>query len=218
MKIHFMMLVFIGITAASCAQSTSQQAGSNKQDIQVGGPCEGCEAIFESPVPFELLNETDTLPDFTERGQKILLRGTVFQSDGKTPAPGVVLYIYHTDETGRYRTAGQQHWGARHGSLRGWIRTNSRGAYSFYTLRPASYPGSTEPAHIHATVKEPGKTAYYIDDFLFDDDPFLTSQKRAQQQNRGGNGILQFKKEGDLQYAVRNIYLGRGVSEYPQSN
>src|SRR5687768_3209840 len=100
MKIHFLMLVFIGIYAGSCAQSSSQQ--SKPEDIPVVGPCEGCEAIFESTVPFEQLNERDTLSDFSEKGKKILLRGTVYQADGKTPANGVVLYVYHTDETGRY--------------------------------------------------------------------------------------------------------------------
>ena len=182
----------------------------------MGGPCEGCEAIFETTVPFEQLNEVDTLPDFSEAGRKILLSGTVYQSDGKTPAPGIVLYVYHTDETGRYRTAGQKDWGARHGSLRGWVRTDNKGQYRFYTLRPASYPGSTEPAHVHVTVKEPGMTPYYIDDFLFDDDPFLTEDRRRRLHNRGGSGVVPLRKQGELHTAVRNIILGKGVSDYPE--
>ena len=216
MKIHVLLLVFICCAVTSCAQSSSQNKNGT-QELQVGGPCEGCEAIFETKVPFAALNEVDTLPDFSEQGQKLMLMGTVFRGDGKTPAPGVVLYVYHTDETGRYRTAGQTGWGARHGSLRGWVKTDSSGRYRIYTLRPASYPGSTEPAHIHVTVKEPGMTPYYIDDFLFDDDPFLTASRRTRQQQLGGNGILQLSKQGDLYTAVRNIYLGRGVTGYPEN-
>lgn len=215
MKIHVLLLVFVCSAVTSCAQSSSQNKNSGTKEIQVGGPCEGCEAIFETKLPFAQLNEIDTLPDFSEAGRKILLSGTVYRIDGRTPAPGVVLYVYHTDETGRYRTEGQTGWGARHGSLRGWVKTNSQGQYRFYTLRPASYPGSTEPAHIHVTIKEQGKTPYYIDDFLFDDDPFLTANRRARQQQLGGNGILQLQKQGELYTAVRNIYLGRGVRGYP---
>lgn len=215
MKIHLLLLVFICSAVTSCAQSSSQNKKQETKELQVGGPCEGCEAIFETSIPFAALNEVDTLPDFSEPGHKILITGTVFRSDGKTPAPDVVLYVYHTDETGRYRTAGQSGWGARHGSLRGWVKTNSEGRFRFYTLRPASYPGSTEPAHIHVTIKERGMTPYYIDDFLFDDDPFLTANRRARLQQRGGNGILQLQKQEELYTAVRDIYLGRGVTDYP---
>jgi protocatechuate 3,4-dioxygenase, beta subunit len=213
MKIHVLLQVFICCTVSSCAHRGSQDNGTH--EIKVGGPCEGCEAVFETTVPFAQLNEADTLPDFSEPGPKIFLSGTVYRSDGKTPAPDVVLYVYHTDQTGRYRTAGQKGWGARNGSLRGWVKTNSQGQYRLYTLRPAPYPGRSEPAHIHIIIREPGMTPYYIDDFLFDDDPMLTTARRDRLGNRGGNGILHLQKQGELYTAVRNIYLGRGVPDYP---
>ena len=83
----------------SCAQSNSQSKAPAKK---VGGSCEGCEVIYKSPVPFERLSWVDTLPDFNEKGPKLVLSGTVYQSNGTTPAPGVVIYIYHTDQTGHY--------------------------------------------------------------------------------------------------------------------
>ncbi len=46
-------------------------------------------------------------------------------------------------------------------------------------LKPAAYPGRTDPAHIHITIKEPDKSEYYIDDFLFDDDPLLIEHERV---------------------------------------
>src|ERR1700759_3557778 len=119
------------------------------QQKKAGGPCEGCEAIYESPVPFDKLKSVVKLPDATWDGKKPLgINGTVYKSDGKTPAPGVVLYLYHTDETGHYPKKGDEKgWAKRHGYIRGWLKTDEKGEYKFVTLRPAPYPGGNEPAH-----------------------------------------------------------------------
>ena len=187
------------------------------QPKKVGGPCEGCEAIYESPVPFEKLESFIKLPDAGWNGKKPLgINGTVFKADGKTPAPGVVLYFYHTDETGHYPTKGNEKgWAKRHGYLRGWAKTGEKGEYKFVTLRPAPYPGSTEPAHIHVILKEPGINEYYIDEFLFSDDPLLTAEKLQHLPNRGGSGITKLFDVGNMFKGARNIYLGKNIPGYP---
>ena len=210
-----LLIPLLFLSLASCAQNT---VTVNDKAITktIGGPCEGCEAIFESPVPFESLKEVDTLPTFGEQGPKLVISGTVYKSDGKTPAPGVVLYIYHTDQSGQYRKIGTATgWATRHGSIRGWAKTNEQGLYRFYTIRPAAYSKTGPPAHIHATVKEPDKNEYYIDEFLFDDDPFLTAEDRKQQRNRGGNGILKLEEKNGMFYTKRNIILGKNITGYP---
>jgi protocatechuate 3,4-dioxygenase, beta subunit len=119
--ISFCMLLFLH----ACGQSTSQP---KTMISNVGGPCEGCEAIHESSVPFAELKWIDTLPGFAAGDPKMHVTGTVYKSDGKTPAPDVVLYIYHTDKSGIYPTKGDESgWGKRHGYLRGWIKTNEQG-------------------------------------------------------------------------------------------
>ncbi|GAB3556349.1 hypothetical protein GCM10027577_43410 [Spirosoma fluminis] len=157
------------------------------------------------------------MPSVTWTGKKPLgINGIVYKADGKTPAPGVVLYVYHTDETGHYIAKdGASGWGKRHGSIRGWLRTNPKGEYKFVTLRPAPYPNLSEPAHIHITVKEPGLHEYYIDEFVFDDDPLLTTDKRRRLDNRGGSGILKLTDTGNMFKAERPIYLGRNIPNYP---
>ena len=69
-------------------------------------PCDGgqgCDEIYlECPVPLDNLNEIDTFPDFTSDANKMLVSGRVFLPDGKTPAPGVVVYAYHTNQQGIY--------------------------------------------------------------------------------------------------------------------
>jgi protocatechuate 3,4-dioxygenase beta subunit len=185
----------------------------------VGGSCEGCEAIYESPVPLDKLPWIDTLPGFHESGPKMEISGTVYHPDGKTPAKDVVIYIYHTDQTGRYSTKGDEKgWGKRHGYIRGWMRTNSEGKYKFYTLRPAPYPIFPDAAHIHPVIKEPGKNEYYIDAYLFDDDPLLTDKMRKRLEQRGGDGILKLKEKNGIWYAERNIYLGKNIPGYPTAS
>ncbi|RCR68165.1 dioxygenase family protein [Larkinella punicea] len=205
-KLHFPLFIIL----FSVLNAFSQTA-------KVGGPCEGCEAIYENPVPFDQLDSVVKLPDATWEGKKPLgINGTVYKADGKTPAPGVILYIYHTDETGHYpRKGDEKGWAKRHGSIRGWIRTDEKGAYKFVTLRPAPYPSASDPAHIHIFLKEPGLTEYYIDEFLFSDDPLLTADKRQKLENRGGSGILVLKDVGNMYKAERNIYLGKNIPNYP---
>ena len=209
-------LILLALLCSLSIPACTQPAATNKQDLKVGGPCEGCEAIYECPVSFDQLNEVDTLPDFNEAGPQIEISGTVYKADGKTAAAGVIIYIYHTDQSGIYPRKGtEKGWARRHGYLRGWVKTDANGFYKFYSLLPASYPNSNNPKHIHPVIKEPGKSEYYIDEFLFDNDPLLTQEERKRQEQRGGNGILIIKeKEGRL-YAERHIILGKNIPGYP---
>jgi protocatechuate 3,4-dioxygenase beta subunit len=213
---RILLLPLLLFTLSCQSQSAAPVVSDEAITKAVGGPCEGCEAIFESPVPFEALNEVDTLPLFHENGPKLIVSGTVYKKDGKTPAPGVVLYVYHTDQTGKYRMTGtEKGWATRHGSIRGWMKTNERGEYRFFTIRPASYSKTGPAAHIHLTVKEPDKNEYYLDDFLFDDDPFLTKEDRDRQRKRGGDGVLKLTERNGMFYSERNVVLGLNVTDYP---
>ncbi|WP_018478682.1 dioxygenase family protein [Pontibacter roseus] len=199
------------LLAIGCqAQENREQQQSQRH---VGGPCEGCEAIHEHGG--RTLSPSDTLPGFGQQGQNLKVTGTIYQSDGKTPAAGVILYLYHTDETGIYPTKGDEKgWGKRHGYMRGWVKTGPDGRYTFYTIKPESYPSRTEPAHIHVTVKEPDKNEYYLDDFLFEGDPLLTQQELASRPNRGGSGIVTLRKENGMLVAERDIILGQNIPDY----
>lgn len=218
MKNLSLLILLILVVLYGCAQNSTKKKTDFANDIQIGDRCEGCEAVDESPVPVEKLSNTLRLPDWEDKGSKLAIRGVVYKADGKTPAPDVVLYVYHTDQTGIYPKKGNEKgYDKQHGYIRGWIKTNDKGEYKFFTLRPGSYPQSNNPAHIHVFVKEPGKSPYWVDDYLFDDDPFLTNKQRGQLQERGGNGILKTTagSEGKAQEAIeRNIYLGKNIPNY----
>jgi protocatechuate 3,4-dioxygenase, beta subunit len=201
-----------------CIQTNSQGGAAAGQSARqnVGGSCEGCEVIYQSPTPFAQLHWVDTLPDWSEEGPNLIISGTVYKSDGKTPAPGVVLYFYHTDQNGRYTNRNnEQGMAGRHGYIKGWVKTNEKGQYKLYTLKPAPYPGASNAAHIHPVVKEPDKNEYYIDEYLFESDPFLTAEEKARQEGRGGNGIISLTEKNGMLYGERNIYLGKNIPGYP---
>ncbi|MEO6251853.1 MAG: hypothetical protein ABIO79_00995 [Ferruginibacter sp.] len=213
-------IIYILINLLSLSACSQNHPGNQKEKTKqnIGGGCEGCKAVFESPVPFDKLSWMVTLPDFNEPGPKMMISGVIYQADGKTPAPDVVLFIYHTDQTGKYTNKyNEKGWAQRQGYIRGWMKTNEKGQYKFYTLQPASYPNSTAIKHIHPTIKEPGKNEYWIDEFIFDDDPFLTTERRMEHQQRGGDGLVKLKNENGILVGERNIYLGKNIPGYPKA-
>lgn len=210
MKSILTLVLSFSLFSFSCGQSAPPASKSEKV---VGGPCEGCEATLQ--YGDRILSAVDTLSDFFQEGPKIEITGTVLKADGKTPAPGVILYYYHTDQEGKYSAkAGATAWENRHGELRNWIKTDESGRYAIYTLRPASYPNSSIPAHIHVFVKEPCCSPYYIDDFYFNDDPFLGDQIRNRTDARGGSGVLVSKKTTNVTRYTRDIILGLNIPGY----
>jgi len=180
----------------------------------VGGPCEGCEAIFE--YGNRRLASVDTLPDFKNKGPKIKVTGAIFQNDGKTPAKGVILYIYHTDQNGIYAAkGGETGWGKRHGYIRGWVKTDSDGKYTFYTLKPGIYPNRSSPAHIHLIILEPNGKYYWLGSYHFEGDLLLTEKEISPESPRGGgSGLLSLRREGNLLVGERDIMLGKNVPNH----
>jgi protocatechuate 3,4-dioxygenase beta subunit len=81
---------------------------------------------------------------------------------------------------------------------------------------PASYPNSTNPKHIHPVIKEPGKTEYWIDEFVFDDDPLLPEKERKPAKPVGGRGVLKTTMDDGMLRARRDITLGLNVVNYPK--
>lgn len=179
----------------------------------VEGGCDGCELIYAG-MPKNLNRET-TIAELSEPGERLEISGTIFKPDGKTPAPNIILYVYHTDARGFYSPLSNQTHARRHGHLRGWMKTNERGQYKFWTIKPAPYPHASVEAHIHPVIKEPDKNEYYIDSFVFDDDTLLSAEKRKRLKTRGGSGIITLTKNNDgVWVGHRDIVLGLNVPNY----
>jgi protocatechuate 3,4-dioxygenase beta subunit len=168
--------------------------------------CEGCDGAYERPSTSMDWRARIAAPD--EPGDRLQITGTLLQADRRTPAPGVIIYAYHTDAAGLYsRGTPETEWSRRHGLLRGWIRTGQDGRYAFDTIKPTPYPNQRFPAHVHLTVLEPGKRPYWIDDIVFSGEFGVTEAYRRERENRGGNGIVALTRRNGTWLARRDIVL-----------
>jgi len=123
LKMYLLLICCLLSVFSTCR---GQEKERPKTQQKVGGPCQGCEAIFE--YGNKELSAVDTLPGFQENKPKLKLTGTVFEKDGKTPAENVILYIYHTNRKGIYEKRGDEKgWARRHGYIRGWAKTGKDG-------------------------------------------------------------------------------------------
>lgn len=210
----FLLQLFASCNGQTTAGNNSNITAAAKQGL-VGGPCDGCELMFVD-MPANI-NAIDTSSGWAGEGQKLLVRGTIYKKDGKTPAPNVILYYWQTGNDGMYTPKeGMNERAKRHGHMRGWIKTGTNGRYAIYTIRPMPYPNTANPSHIHLSIKEPDiANEYYLDDLVFDDDPFLTAAIRKGHDNRGGSGILKVQQQNGVQVAEHNIILGLNVPNYP---
>lgn len=217
----YLFSAFLFFVLFSC---NGQQTGNSSHHAQnqfpakrVGGNCEDCDIMYVGmPGSF---NHIDTSKGWQQQSQQLLVTGTVFQPDGKTPAADIILYYWQTDARGYYTDAGGLDAKAKkHGYIRGWVKTNTAGKYAIYTSRPAAYPNDKTPAHIHFLVKEPDLAhEYYIDDLVFDDDPLLIPHtKRYPPENRGGSGLVRILLQGNVQVAEHDIILGLNIPDHPK--
>lgn len=217
------IVLFAALNLIACNGQTQSNPPNAKGEI--------LSDDFDKSMPFAYkmpanLSSTDTSPGWTQNGQKISLTGMVYERDGKIPASNVILYYYHTDIHGIYATKADEplnmpknNLGQTHGYIRGWVKTGSDGKYTINTVMPGTYPSRAEPAHVHITVEEKNmKEPYYLDDFVFDDDPLLTSARRNKLENRGGSGIIRFVEKENLWIGERNLILGLNIPNYPISS
>ena len=141
-----------------------------------------------------------------EPGESLIVSGTIYAPDGRTPVEGISLYVYQTDASGVYSTTGSDQRNTRiHGSM----RTNKEGRYEFRTIKPGSYPGSRNPAHIHAYISGPGYPEYGIDEYHFEDDRFISDEDKRNALAHGSfSPILKLTRGSDgILHGVRDIKL-----------
>jgi protocatechuate 3,4-dioxygenase, beta subunit len=196
-------------------KSDNQNPPSTETQKIVGGGCDGCELMYVD-MPKEILSEHTSL-GWTEGTQKLLLTGKVFQLDGRTPAPNVVVYYWHTDERGLYSSNNNTPTKAiRHGKLRGWVKSGEDGSYMIKTSRPAAYPNENIPQHIHLSIKEPDIQNEYYADLYFDDDRlYLAHKKKYGKFDRAGTELLRVLLDNKIQVAEHNIVVGLNIPNYP---
>lgn len=163
----------------------------------------------ESPIydrAEDQLTNTDTIPDFRSKINKLKLTGVIYQSDGVTPAKDVILFIEQPDENGDFdlRNTGDQ----RYVFHRSWVKTDADGRYTFYTFVPGNDRRYNQMQQIFPIIKEASKPEVQLESLLFDEDPMLTKRCRKQLANNGNTArILVTNKQDGILVATKDIVL-----------
>lgn len=130
--------------------------------------------VAEAPAQ---LSSRGRIAPANEPGTSLVIFGTVMTPDGKAPAPGVIVYAYHTDNDGLYnRTSLSGGAGENNPRLQGWTKADQEGHFEFTTIKPAPYPHRNVPAHIHIRAWGAGYPRQWFD-VEFKGDPLLPKQR-----------------------------------------
>ena len=131
------------------------------------------------------------LTDPGESGDLLVVSGTVYGPDCRTPLPGALLDVWQADHAGLYDIKEPANLTDRTSfRLRGRLLTDAQGRYEIETIVPGRYPippglpgleqyaGRTRPAHIHFIVMHPlyGPLTTQL---YFKGDPYLSQDPWA---------------------------------------
>ena len=121
-----------------------------------------------------------------EPGEQLVVSGTIRNQQGE-PIKGAIVYLYQTSAKGWYSDKAPHISGMagdeKHARLFGYLITGQDGQYELRTIRPAGYPNSNLPAHIHIEIEVGGARPHtFISEIQFEDDPRLTPEMRARSQ------------------------------------
>lgn len=157
-----------GLTTLGCISKTAN--GSFKGDCETTNDILG--PFYRDAAPFR--------SDLTYEGQggtKIHLKGTIYQSDCKTPQKNALVEIWHSNPKGEYDNDSDKFL------QRGRLLTDENGEYAFLTIIPGKYLNGKlyRPSHIHYRVTEENSKEL-ISQIYFQGDPHITKDPWASQE------------------------------------
>lgn len=141
-----------------------------------------CRNSTDTNVAARALADTLELPSkikvtaADEPGEPMIISGTIYLPDGKTPAKGAILSVWQTDSKGYYIEGGGA--GELHPRLHGRMKTGADGNYAFRSIKPGQYPSHTAPAHVHAHISAPDFPEYAII-YYFEGDDLIDDKNRT---------------------------------------
>jgi protocatechuate 3,4-dioxygenase, beta subunit len=188
-KNMYLIISFLIFLFCSCGQITNSNALMTTGDDTLD-------------IPAKIKMVADSEP-----GEAMIISGTIYLPDGKTPAKGAILSVWHTDTKGYYIEGGGGA-GELHPRIYGRMKTGADGKYEFRTIRPAQYPSHTSPAHVHGHISAPNFPEYPII-YYFEGDDLITDKNRSDHYGgtpsviklaKDSNGILIGHRDIILQY------------------
>ncbi|MBC8145511.1 MAG: hypothetical protein H7X80_07985 [bacterium] len=147
----------------------------------------GLGPFHETNAPFRI-----ALAAPTEPGRHIAISGLVTARDCTTPLPDVVVDVWGANDAGCYTQIDANgnltdSCSPRSNdvyNLRGRLRTNADGIYSFKTVAPGSYLNGARyrPSHLHFIVTPPGGSGL-ITQLYFEGDQYIEGDLGASDPN-----------------------------------
>jgi protocatechuate 3,4-dioxygenase beta subunit len=179
MKYIFIINILFGTLFCGCGNADKPKAYS---PVSSNG--------IDAPASIKLVSDS-------EPGEPMIISGAIYLPDGKTPAKGAVLAVWHTDAKGNYIAAGGGA-GEEHPRIHGRMKTGADGKYEFRTIKPGPYPNNSAPAHIHAHLSAPDFPEYALA-YYFEGDKLITDKNRAKLNSaRGGTpSIIQLSRDSN---------------------
>jgi catechol 1,2-dioxygenase len=156
------------------------------------------------------------LADPGEAGEVLVLFGTVYAPDCRTPLPGTLLDVWQADHAGQYDIKEPASLTDRTPlRLRGRLLTDAQGHYEIETIVPGRYPippglpgleqyaGRTRPAHVHFTVMHPlfgplTTQLYFKGDPYLSQDPFAKPSLAIDLESRATGGAKRLVGRFDI--------------------
>lgn len=131
-----------------------------------------------------------------------------FTDAAAKPVAGAQLYLYHTSSKGWYSDKAAHiranSGDVNHARLFGYARTDTNGRVTLHTIRPASYPNTDLPQHIHLHLSIGGKEVL-VSEVLFEDDPKL-SRQALEDGERGGFVAVKVEKAADGSQRCKAVF------------
>lgn len=204
------IIVLTFIFLNSCSEVKQDLNVQGKDVTSISDTCADPDANSECcfiNMPEEI-SSVINIADENEPGNKMIIKGRLLKNDNITPLNDVIIYVYHTDNNGYYSKKGNEKGVQKyHGHLHGWGKTDESGNFEIHSIKPARYPGNKFPAHIHAVLKIPGKTPFYINDFVFKDDDLVNESYINSLRDPGGTGVIDLKKNAENLLTGERIIL-----------
>jgi protocatechuate 3,4-dioxygenase beta subunit len=156
-----------------------------------------------------------------EPGERLVVSGSVFSADCRTPIPNALVEVWQANGAGLYDTQTPGNFtdkGNFH--LRGMLYTDAQGRYRIETVMPGRYPvppnlpgleqyaGITRPAHIHFRVMESLHVPVTLQ-LYFEGDPYIAKDPWA---SAHPDNVIALEADGEGRRGAFDIVLGRGSS------
>jgi catechol 1,2-dioxygenase len=146
---------------------------------------EATEKDIEGPFYRDGAPMRSTLFDKGQKGDVLVVTGTVVARNGR-PLAAALLDLWQCNADGKYDNDDPNNPPKKDQFiLRGRVKTNDKGEYSFTTIKPVPYPigeNQYRPAHIHVKASKDGYTAltsqiYFKGDKYNKTDPWYSAKR-----------------------------------------